>query len=101
MKELCGALSHIHSLNIVHLDIKPENLMLSKESHSLKLIDFGFAKDLGQVRLLRMSSTVVTQTLACDVFCVEKYSFKLFSFAVYRKESFHNQESDTTIFVRA
>ena len=43
MKELFGALAHMHAQGIVHRDIKPENIMLD-ESESLKLIDFGLSK---------------------------------------------------------
>lgn len=43
MKELFGALAHMHAQGIVHRDIKPENIMLD-ENESLKLIDFGLSK---------------------------------------------------------
>ena len=38
---ICG-LEYIHSLGIVHLDLKPENLLLTK-NHILKIIDFGLS----------------------------------------------------------
>lgn len=41
--EIILALSHMHSLNIVYRDIKPENLLIDQEGH-LKITDFGFAK---------------------------------------------------------
>ena len=41
--EIILALSHMHSLNIVYRDIKPENLLIDHEGH-LKITDFGFAK---------------------------------------------------------
>lgn len=43
--EIVCALEYIHSLGIVYRDLKPENLMLSKEGH-IKMADFGFAKEL-------------------------------------------------------
>ncbi|CAB3399354.1 unnamed protein product [Caenorhabditis bovis] len=43
--EVVSALEYIHNLGIVYRDLKPENLMLSKEGH-IKLADFGFAKEL-------------------------------------------------------
>lgn len=43
--DILQALKHIHSLGVAHLDIKPQNIMLSKNGGSTaKLIDFGFAR---------------------------------------------------------
>jgi serine/threonine protein kinase/tetratricopeptide (TPR) repeat protein len=41
--QLCLALEHIHQQDIIHLDIKPGNILLSDNSH-VKLADFGFAQ---------------------------------------------------------
>lgn len=43
--EIVSAIQYLHSKNIVYRDLKPENLMLSKEGH-IKMTDFGFAKEL-------------------------------------------------------
>ncbi|RCN42859.1 hypothetical protein ANCCAN_11146 [Ancylostoma caninum] len=43
--EIICALQHIHSKNIVLRDLKPENLLLSKDGH-VKIADFGLAKVL-------------------------------------------------------
>jgi len=50
-KQLCGALSEAHSQNVIHRDIKPTNIMLSKKAGAgltTKLIDFGLVKNVGQ-----------------------------------------------------
>jgi serine/threonine protein kinase len=45
--DMCQAVQHLHSINIVHRDIKPENFLYGKEGDKwiLKLTDFGFAKE--------------------------------------------------------
>ncbi|HEY5283273.1 MAG TPA: serine/threonine-protein kinase, partial [Polyangia bacterium] len=51
--EMGEALSHAHSLGIIHRDVKPENLMVRKDG-MLKLMDFGVAQ---VVDLERMTVT--------------------------------------------
>ena len=41
---LCHALEYIHSRNIIHLDLKPSNLLLDG-SDTVKLLDFGLAQN--------------------------------------------------------
>ncbi len=43
IKELCSALGALHSLNIIHRDVKPENVMVDT-SGAVKLIDFDAAR---------------------------------------------------------
>jgi serine/threonine-protein kinase len=42
--ELLDAVGYIHSLNIIHRDIRPKNLLLDVNHRDLTLIDFGTAK---------------------------------------------------------
>ena len=44
-KQILGALVHIHSKNIAHCDIKPQNIMLLPDGN-IKLTDFGIARRL-------------------------------------------------------
>ena len=41
MYQLCRSLAYIHSLDICHRDIKPQNLLVDPSNHTLKLCDFG------------------------------------------------------------
>ena len=41
------ALSHLHARGLVHLDVKPQNLVLTDDGR-LKVIDFGLAQPAGQ-----------------------------------------------------
>ena len=45
--QICAGLEHAHKKGIVHKDIKPENIMITKEG-ILKITDFGIAKALNQ-----------------------------------------------------
>jgi serine/threonine protein kinase len=44
MTQLLDAISYLQSLNVIHRDIRPKNLMMNTEAGTLKLIDFGTAK---------------------------------------------------------
>jgi serine/threonine protein kinase len=43
-REICLAVDHAHKHNVIHRDIKPTNVLISKEG-KLKVTDFGVAKD--------------------------------------------------------
>ena len=47
IQQILLGLKHMHSKNIAHLDLKPENIMLKNENgHLLKLIDFGLSRKI-------------------------------------------------------
>jgi len=48
--QILVALKHLHSKNIVHCDLKPENVLLSSDSDfpQVKLCDFGFSRIIGE-----------------------------------------------------
>jgi predicted Ser/Thr protein kinase len=57
--QLCSALQHAHDAGIVHRDLKPSNLMILQDG-TLKLTDFGIAKDLDVTQLTEANCTVGT-----------------------------------------
>ena len=45
MKQILEGIQHMHQREILHLDLKPENIMLIRpDSRQIKLIDFGLAR---------------------------------------------------------
>ena len=46
MTQILGALAHIHTSKVIHLDLKPENLILEADNKTLRLVDFGDSRNL-------------------------------------------------------
>ncbi|KAF2753471.1 Pkinase-domain-containing protein [Pseudovirgaria hyperparasitica] len=42
-RQIIAALLYCHRINIHHRDLKPENILLDKNTHQIKLVDFGMA----------------------------------------------------------
>ena len=53
--ELCDALDFIHHRQVVHKDIKPENIMITGNGHNVKIIDFGFS-DADSYAVLKLAA---------------------------------------------
>ncbi|PFX18639.1 Serine/threonine-protein kinase Nek6 [Stylophora pistillata] len=44
IEDIGSAIEHLHSLNIMHRDVKPENIFLSADHTVLKFVDFGLPR---------------------------------------------------------
>src|SRR5687767_3604458 len=44
IEQVCAGLRHAHRHNVIHRDIKPQNLLLTKDRDTVKIADFGVAR---------------------------------------------------------
>ncbi|HEX7177970.1 MAG TPA: serine/threonine protein kinase [Pyrinomonadaceae bacterium] len=44
LEQVCSGMEHAHSRGVIHRDIKPQNLLLTADQHTVKIADFGVAK---------------------------------------------------------
>jgi p21-activated kinase 1 len=76
-RETLLALEHLHSRNIVHRDIKSDNIMVSLVDGRIVLTDFGFGAELTAEQDKRKSVVGTTYWMAPEVIKSEFYDYKV------------------------
>lgn len=56
IKGMCAGLKYIHEVSIVHLDIKPDNILIDEEM-TPKFADFGISRLLGEECIREANAT--------------------------------------------
>ena len=56
-EELLIAVNYLHQRGIIHNDLKPDNILISRADNTLKLIDFGLADSDAHIALRRLGCT--------------------------------------------
>lgn len=65
LQQVCAGLDHAHSRGVIHRDIKPQNLLLSRDLAVIKIADFGVAK-------LEASDEIITR-VGTDVYAAPEH----------------------------
>ena len=59
MRQICEGVSYIHTRFVLHLDIKPENILcVTPNSNEIKIIDFGLARKFDPKKSARVGRYV-------------------------------------------
>ena len=66
LEQVCAGLAHAHKHNIIHRDIKPQNLLLTADRSTVKIADFGVAR-------VELSDSPITR-VGTDIYAPPEHS---------------------------
>ncbi len=59
VEQTCAGLRHAHSRGVIHRDIKPQNLLFTKDRSTVKIADFGVARiDISDAPITRVGTNI-------------------------------------------
>jgi serine/threonine protein kinase len=78
---ILSAVSYIHSMNIIHRDLKYENILFTNNSPKaeIKLIDFGLSAKFGSEDLTEGVGTMYVVPLLCNIFFFSPIDERIYS----------------------
>ena len=56
-EQLLSATAYLHKSGVLHNDLKPDNILITRTNHDVRLIDFGFSDDDSHDRLRALGGT--------------------------------------------
>ena len=74
--EICLGIKEIHKKNLIHRDMKPENIFITKD-HKIKIGDFGVSRQLDNTNRYTYSVIGTGKYMAPEVIKAEKYNSKV------------------------
>lgn len=91
LKQLMEGLKYLKTQNVMHRDLKPQNLLLTNDKQTLKISDFGFAKVLSSDESMAETMCGTPYYMAPEIMHNKKYLSKadLWSVGIITYEIFY------------
>ncbi len=64
MEQMAEAIAYLHSVGVRHRDLKPANVLVRKDDHRIKVVDFGLAMESNATRITQSGMTFGTVSYA-------------------------------------